>query len=92
MLSNKVTLELYINGAAGTAAKILCGSSGSRAAPNVARKDPPFRNSDRKVLSIFISISSLNGTIKKNGMLFDRYDISPSKYAKDTEPKPQDCL
>ena len=44
------------------------------------------------MLGIFISFFSLNGIIKKNGMLFDRYDILPSKYAKDIEQSPRDCL
>ena len=41
----------------------------------VAYKHPPFSKNERQVLDIFVFFSSLNGTIKKNGMLFDPYDI-----------------
>ena len=62
--------------------RITCGSE------VVACKHPLQRNCDRKVLGIFISFSSLNRIIKKNGMLFECYGILPPKYAKGIEQSP----
>ena len=64
----------------------MCGSE------VVACKHPLRKNSSRQVLGIFISVFSLNGIIKKNEMLFDRYDILPSKYVKDIGRSPPDFL
>ena len=44
------------------------------------------------MLDIFIFFSSLNAIIKKNGMLFDCYNILTSEYVKDIEQNPRDCL
>ena len=59
--------------------QVTCGSE------VVICKHPLQTNSGRTVLGSFVSFSSLNGFIKKMGLLFDRYDTCMllSEYVQD---------